>query len=220
MFLYFTFSSLFNTIVYNMDFNFSDPLWIISQIFAFLALIFSIWSFQVKSKIKLLFLIGTFSVFLAISASFLENYTLGVLFGLAGIRNFVFCFIDWRISKGTKVPRWISYAFAVVFATATITSTIVLVYIVQVRTAGIWLEWLICLTLLGLIVGNILEGTNLMRCSFIANRVFNLINHIYFVNVIAVIIAVAAIASNIIYYIRMLIEWIQKKRKETHYENS
>jgi len=197
-----------------MDFNFSDPLWIISQIFAFLALIFSIWSFQVKSKIKLLFLIGTFSVFLAISASFLENYTLGVLFGLAGIRNFVFCYIDWRISKGVKVPRWISYMFAAIFAIATITSTVVLVYIFQVDTAGIWLEWMICLTLLGLILGNILEGTNLMRCSFIANRVFNLVNHIYFDNAIAVIIAVAAIASNIIYYIRMLFAWLKERKKE------
>ena len=197
-----------------MEINFNDPLWITSQVFAFFALIFSVWSWQVKEKIKMMFLVGTFSAFLAISASFLENYTLGVLFGLAAIRNFVFCYLDWRVSKGRKVAKWLPIFFAVVFATATISSTIILVYVVQVSTVGAGLEWLICTTLLGLIIGNILEGTNLMRVSFIANRVFNIINHVYFANVIAVIIAVAAIGSNIVFYIRQLVAWKKERKKE------
>ena len=197
----------------SIEFNFSDPLWVTSQIFAFFALIFSVWSWQIKNKVKMMFMVGIFSALLAVSASLLQNYTLGVLFGLAAVRNFVFSYLDWRVSKGKKVAKWLPYFFAVIFAVSTITSTVVLVYVLQVPTFGAWLEWLICATLLGLIVGNVLAGTNLMRCSFIANRVFNIINHIYFNNAIAVIIALAAIGSNIVFYIRELVAWIKQRKK-------
>ena len=197
------------------------PIWIwgISQFFAFLALIFSIWAWQVKNKIKMMFLVGLFSTFLVISASLLGNYTLGVLFGLAAVRNFVFCGLDWRVSKGRNVPRWISYLFAVIFAAATITSTIVLVHIMQVQSVGAWLEWLICVTLLGLIIGNVLEGTDLMRVSFILNRIFNIINHIYFANIVAVIIAVSAIGSNVVFYIRQWISHMKEKKLQEEVNN-
>ena len=198
----------------NIDVDFSNPLWITSQVFAFIAFIFSVWAWQVKDKIKMMFLVGIFSLALAISASFLSNFTLGVLFGLAAIRNFVFCYLDWRVSKGKHVDRWLPYFFAGVFITATITSTVVLVYILRVETVGAWLEWLICITLIGLIIGNILKGTNLMRCSFIANRVFNIINHAYFYNIIAVIIAVSAIGSNIVFYIRQFIAGRKERKAE------
>jgi len=184
-------------------FNIEVPLhlWWISQFFAFLALIFTIWAWQVKNKIKMMFLVGLFSMFLAVSASFLGNYSLGVLFGLAAIRNFVFCYIDWKIATGKKVFKWLAYAFAVVFAISTITATALLWH----TGMALWLELLICATLLGLIVGNILKGTNLMRCSFIANRAFNIVNHMYFANVVAVVIAICAICSNLVFYLREFI---------------
>jgi predicted membrane protein len=97
-----------------------------------------------------------------------------------------------------------------VFAAATITATALLWH----TGMALWLELLICITLLGLIVGNILKGTNLMRVSFIANRVFNIFNHIYFANLIAIIIAVLAIVSNIVYYIRALVAWIKKRKQK------
>jgi len=195
--------------------DFNNPLWIISQVFAFVALILSFWAWQVKDKVKLMLLVGLFSLFLAASASFLENYTLGVLFGLAAVRNFVFCYLDWRASKGRDVRSWLRYFFAAVFAVATITSTVVLVYVVQVKTYGAWLEWMICATLIGLIIGNIQKGTHLMRISFIGNRAFNIINHIYFNNVISVIIAVTAISSNLIFYIREIVARHKERKKES-----
>jgi len=202
----------------SMELRLDDPLWIASQIFAFLALIFAIWAFQVKAKIKLLLLTGIFSTFLAASASLLGNFTLGVLFGLAAIRNYVFMYVDMRIAKGKVVKKWIHYGLAVVFAVLTIGSTVLLVHIMGVATYGAWLEWMICATLLGLIVGNVLEGTNLMRVSFVANRVFNIINHVYFNNVIAVIIAVSAIGSNAVYYTRMLVSWSKARKKRLNGE--
>ena len=159
-----------------------------------------------------MFLVGTFSAFLVASAFLLLNYTLALLFGLAAIRNFVFCYLDWRVSKGKYVAKWLPIFFAGVFIVSTVGSTVWLVHILQVPTYGWQLEWLICLTLIGLIIGNILKGTNLMRVSFIANRVFNIINHHYFTNVIAVIIASAAILSNIIFYIRELVAWMKKRK--------
>ena len=196
-----------------MNFYFDEPIWLISQFFAFIAFIFSIWSFQVKNKVKMLFLIGTFSINLAISATLLENYSLGALFGLAAIRNFVFCYLDWRVSVGKHVPRWLSYVFAGIFAAATITGTTLLWH----TGMALWLEVLICVTLLGLIWGNIQKGTNLMRISFIANRTFNIINHVYFNNVIAVIIAASAITSNLVFYLREYIAY--KKKKASSQEN-
>lgn len=198
----------------SMNFYLDDPLWLASQFFAFWALIFSVWAWQVKNKIKLMFLVGMFSMFLAVSASFLSNWSLGALFGLAAIRNYVFCYIDWRISKGRYVAQWVPYAFAGVFAICTIIATALLWH----TGMALWLELLICLTLLGLIYGNIQKGTDLMRVSFIFNRLFNIINHIYFNNVIAVIIAVLAISSNIVFYIRQYIAW-KKERKDVQTEN-
>jgi len=197
---------------WHIDYDFSDPFWVISQFFSLLALICMVGSFQFKDKIKMMLLLGFGTTFLAISASFLGNYTLGVLFGLAAIRNFVFVYLDTRVKHGKYVAKWLPYFFAGVFSTLTIISTVLLVHVIQVATYGAWLEWLICITLIGLIIGNVLKGQNLMRLSFVGNRVFNIINHVYFNNAIAVIIAVLAIVSNFVYYLRMFIEW-RKKRK-------
>jgi len=193
--------------------HWQSPMWRLSQVFAFFAFIFSIWSWQMKDKVKCLFLVGMFSWLLVISAALLGNWTLAVLFGLAAVRNFVFCFFDWRGRRGKVVARKWYVIFAWIFATSTFGSTIILVHIMQLPSVGWWLEWLICITLLGLIIGNILQGTKLMRWSFVANRVFNTINHAYFANVIAVIIAVAAILSNLLFFARMAIDKAKAKRR-------
>jgi len=192
-----------------LDFNFSDPLWVTSQIFAFFALVLSIWAWQIKNKIRMMLLVGLFSLCLAISASFLENYSLGVLFGLAAIRNFVFCYLDWRTSKGKSVYKWLPYIFAGIFAASTIIATSLLWH----TGMALWLELLICVTLLGLIIGNVRKGTDLMRVSFVANRSFNIINHMYFNNAIGVVIAISGIGSNVVFYIRQLVAWMKKRNE-------
>jgi len=193
--------------------HWQSPMWRLSQVFAFFAFIFSIWSWQMKDKVKCLFLVGMFSWLLVISAALLGNWTLSVLFGLAAVRNFVFCFFDWRGRRGKVVARKWYVIFAWIFAISTFSSTIVLVHIMRLPSVGWWLEWLICITLLGLIIGNILQGTKLMRWSFVANRVFNTINHAYFANVIAIVIAVAAILSNLLFFARMAIDKARAKRR-------
>ena len=197
-----------------MDYRIHETTWWISQVFAFFALIVMFWSFQIKDKLKMMLLLGLGTTFLAISASFLGNWTLTVLFALASVRNYVFCYFEWRALKERPVARWWWYFFAGMFISGTVASTVILVHILQVDTAGTWVEWLICITLIGLIIGNVISGTDLMRLSFVANRTFNIINHWYFANVIAVIIACLTISSNIIFYIRMLVAWIKKRRAE------
>jgi hypothetical protein len=271
--------------------------WIVSQVFAFIALIFMVSSFQAKKKLNVMLLLGFGTLFLAFSAWPLANYTLAILFLLASIRNYVFWFFDWQSQRGTistrkfyyiftigfsiitlvypfvlsqvyfamvmrpedylgvpptsfielwsqmetwrivfvcvsllalvisnlyfllgdkkdakkdsgnlkEVPRKIYYVFAVIFSTATIMSTTLLGH----RGYAWWLEWLICATLVGLIIGNVLRGQNVMRLSFVANRCFNIINHVAFNNPIAVIIAAMAIFSNGVYYVRMLINHLK-----------
>ena len=203
------FTTAFRDIV---NYRIYESTWWISQVFAFLALIVMFWSFQIKDKLKMMLLLGLGTTFLAVSASFLGNWTLTVLFALASVRNYVFCYFEWRALVEKPVARWWWYFFAGVFISGTVGSTIVLVHIMQVPVSGVWVEWLICITLIGLIIGNVITGTNLMRLSFVANRTFNIINHWYFYNVIAVIIACLTISSNLIFYIRMFFAW-NKERK-------
>jgi len=209
------FQAAFRDIV---DYRIHETTWRISQIFAFMALIVMFWSFQIKDKLKMMLLLGLGTTFLAVSAAFLGNWTLTVLFALASIRNYVFCYFEWRALKERAVARWWWYFFAGVFISSTVASTILLVHIIQVDTAGVWVEWMICLTLIGLIIGNVITGTDLMRVSFMANRAFNIINHWYFANVIAVIIACLTISSNIIFYARQFVSWRRQKRKNAKAE--
>ena len=194
------------------NYHIHQPTWWISQVFAFFSLITMFWSFQIKNKLKMMLLLGLGTTFLAISAAFLGNWTLTALFALASVRNYVFCYLDWRRSKGHHVANMTYYIFAAIFISSTVGSTAFLVHIVGVDTAGVWLEWLISLTLIGLIIGNVITGTNLMRISFVVNRMFNIINHAYFGNAIAVIIACLTISSNFIFYMRQLVAYIRERK--------
>ena len=204
------FQEMIDKIVAGLD----NPLWWISQAFAAVALVAFLWGWSIKNKIKMMILIGIASAALAISASFLTNFSLGFLFGLAAVRNFVFAYLDTQAKKGKVVKKQTQYIWAGIFAVSTIAVTILFLTIWDMYIYYWWLETFICVTLLGLIVGNILTGTNLMRISFMANRAFNIVNHILFANLISIIIAALAIGSNIIYYIRMWAEKI-KSRGET-----
>jgi len=277
------------------SFQVTSWIWWLSQVFALIALVCFIWSFQIKDKIKMMLMIGHASTSLVVSAAILGNFSLTVLFGLAAIRNYVFSYTDWRKKKGKHVAKWVPLMFAGIFAAMTITTTVLFLtvfsvqfeyiegygyalnlaqrvfetscvptdyyfyvdgirqyftwswssnhyvyvdgirhYVYLTRSNGgnmtanvirsvpifrtgvaisfVWVEILICATLIGLIIGNILPGTLVMRCSFIGNRLFNIINHVFFGNAIGVVIATMAIGSNVLYYVR---GWIKmgKERK-------
>ena len=193
-----------------VNYRIYEPIWVVSQVFAFIALIFMVWSFQEKKKLKVMLLLGFGTFFLAVSASFLGNWTLAALFMQASIRNYVFWFFDWRVSRDKYMPRKYYNIAAVIFSVFIVASTIYLVHIVQVPTSGIIIEWFICVTLIGLTIGNVLNGQNVMRLSFVVNRFFNIYNHVYFYNAIAVIIAALAIGSNGVYYIRLFVAKLRK----------
>ena len=189
----------------------SNPLWIVSQVFAFIALVFMVWSFQCKEKLRVMLLLGFGTFFLALSAAPLQNWVLASLFMQASVRNYVFFFFDWRVKRGIHVPRKYYNIAAVIFSAAIIASTIIMVHIMQVPHTNLFVEWSIAATLVGLTIGNVLKGQNVMRLSFVVNRIFNIYNHIYFLNAIAVIIAALAIGSNGIYYLRMFRYWLQNR---------
>ena len=191
----------------------ANPMWILSQVFAFIALVFMVWSFQCKEKLNVMLLLGFGTFFLALSAAPLGNWTLASLFIQASVRNYVFWFFDWRVKKGIQVPRKYYNISAVFFSTLIVLSTIYFVHILQVPITNVVVEWCIAATLVGLTIGNVLKGQNVMRLSFVVNRMFNIYNHIFFLNAIAVIIAALAIGSNGIYYLRLLAAW-NKKRKQ------
>ena len=191
-----------------------SPIWIVSQVFAFIALVFMVWSFQCKEKLNVMLLLGFGTFFLALSAAPLGNWTLASLFLQASVRNYVFWFFDWRVKLGIHVPRTYYNVAAVIFSTLIVFSTILFVHIMQVEITNYFVEWCIAATLVGLTIGNVLKGQNVMRLSFVVNRMFNIYNHVYFINAIAVIIAALAIGSNGLYYLRMLLAWRKKKKEE------
>jgi len=185
----------------------SNPMWIVSQVFAFIALVFMVWSFQCKEKLRVMLLLGFGTFFLALSAAPLQNWALASLFMQASVRNYVFFFFDWRVKNGIHVPRKYYNISAVIFSVGIVASTIIIIHILQLPHTNYFVEWCIAATLVGLTIGNVLKGQNVMRLSFVVNRVFNIYNHIFFLNAIAVIIAALAIGSNGIYYVRMFLAW-------------
>ena len=214
-------SGLFNP----ENFNFTNPIWWVSQFFAFICLVFFIWCFQVRNKVKMMALTGIGCLAFALSAfsiSFaaedgLNNITIASLFFLAAIRNFVFAYFDWRISKKKRMDKWLYYFFCGFFIVTTIASSLTF-YFIDMGTV-LWLEIVICTTLVALIVGNILDGTNLMRISFIINRVFTITNHLFVGNLIGIIIATCAIISNLVYYAKLFMD-IKNKRLDKNYHLS
>jgi len=196
----------------------SNPMWIVSQVFAFIALVFMVWSFQCKEKLRVMLLLGFGTFFLALSAAPLQNWVLASLFMQASVRNYVFFFFDWRVKRGIHVPRTYYNVAAIIFSTAIVASTIIMVHIMQVPHTNLFVEWSIAATLVGLTIGNVLKGQNVMRLSFVVNRMFNIYNHVYFLNAIAVIIAALAIGSNAVYYLRLLAEWNRKRKGEVKTE--
>jgi len=195
-------------------------IWWVSQFFAFWALVTMFWSFQIKDKLKMMLLLGLGTTFLAISAAFLGNWTLTVLFGVASVRNYVFCYFEWRGLHGRPVRRLWWWVWAAIFIGTTFASTIILVHIIGVDTVGAWLEWPIAITLAGLVIGNVMVGTHIMRVSFVVNRLLNIINHWYFSNIISVFIACMTISSNIIFYVREFIKWYRGRGKVEDGENN
>jgi hypothetical protein len=190
----------------------SNPMWILSQVFFFISLVFMVWSFQCKEKLRVMLLLGFGTFFLALSAAPLANWVLASLFLQASVRNYVFFYFDWRVKRGIETPRkWYNIA-AVIFSVAIVASTIIMVHIMQVPHTNLFVEWSIAATLVGLTIGNVLNGQNVMRLSFVVNRMFNIYNHITFLNAIAVIIAALAIVSNGIYYFRRLVAWNRKRQ--------
>ena len=217
----FLISSLISTNLFNPEnFAFSDPIWWVSQVFALVCLVFFIWCFQIRNKVKMMVFTGIGCIAFALSAftiSFsgiggLNNMTIASLFFLAAVRNFLFAYFDWRIEKKKSMPKWLYYFFCGFFIVTTIGSTLTF-YFLGMGTV-LWLEIVICTTLVGLIIGNILDGTNLMRISFIINRVFTIINHIYVGNIMGLIIAVCAICSNIYYYIKLFMDYKKGRLKK------
>jgi len=201
-------------------FDTGNPLWWVSSAFALLALVFFAWGWTLRNKVKIMIFVGLGSTALAISVPILGDVSLSVLFGLAAIRNFLFAYLDWRSAKGKVVAKWLPYFLAGVFVVLTIAATVIFLTLPSLQKyiafdgKGWWLEILICVTLIGLIIGNILQGTKLMRTSFMLNRGFNIISHIYFGNVFAIVTDAASILSNIGYYARVLDAKMGKRKIE------
>jgi len=208
------------------NFQFTEPIWWVSQVFALICLVFFIWCFQVRNKVKMMALTGIGCLAFSISAALLQNYAISGLFFLAAVRNFVFSYFDWRVAKGKRMDKWLYLFFCGFFIVATVTSTIVLNLMpvlnalgVEYRITPIWLEVVICTTLVGLIVGNILDGTNVMRVSFIINRIFTIINHLIVGNLIGMIIAICAITSNLVYYIKLFRDIKKGRLRKDYHKN-
>jgi hypothetical protein len=166
----------------------------------------------------MVFLTGVGLTTLAVSAMLLRNYSIGALFVLAAIRCYVSAYLDIRKEKGKPVANWVPWYFCGLFVALNVVATgaFIMWYYIQpfepvmtIKIVNIPIEIAICATLTGLVIGNALKGSYFYRVSFIANRCFNIVNHIVFANLIGVIIAVCAIVSNVWFFVRLFIRKIK-----------
>jgi len=182
------------------------PLWIVSQIFAFLALIVIVYAMVFsKTKTKTLVLIICYNALMFVSTALLSNWLLSGVYSVAIFRDLVFI---WREKKH---PSNKNLAVA----------TLLFFWVISATVACFTINWglpslqlalaivIQCLSFF-VIFGAWAKGVHLIRISRFTFDVFAIINYIIFQNYIAILINLFAMASIIVFYVR----YFGKKRAQ------
>ena len=80
--------------------------WIVSQIFAFIGLVFVVISFQQKSSVKLLIFRNIATLFVFIGLCFLGNVSAIIFCGVGAIRNLVALYFAYK-PDSSKILKYI-----------------------------------------------------------------------------------------------------------------
>ena len=179
-------------------------LWIISQVFAFFALVTIVYTMIFsKTKIKTLIFVICYNVLMLLSTVMLANWLLVGIYSVAVVRDLVFI---WREKK---YPSNKNLAIATLF-TFLIISVTVSCFTISWNLSALFLALAVTLQLLSLFViyGAWAKGVHKIRISRFVFGILAILNHIVFRNYVAILIYLFSTASIIVFYIR----YFRKKR--------
>jgi len=174
--------------------------WILSQALGLISLGLVIYAFQCKSKTRTLicFSIGAFNG--TIATILLGNYVGAAIMLILATRNAAFA---WLSYKGDKVPKSLSIVILVFFMVA----ATIAIYFTRVW----WFDWVLMVLTVFRIYGTWRKGIHWVRLTGYPFCTALIINHIFFSNLMGVIIESFALISITIFYIR----YFRSKKKET-----
>jgi len=164
---------------------------VLSQVFAGLALIAMLVAFQCKSPNRTLFIIAIFNTLIALSNALLYNWVVVGIFALAVLRDLVFL---WQ-RKYYPNDRGIELTTLGVF----LVLSIVVFYFTH---SGWWYSWLLQAAALFVILGSWWRGIHLIRISRVVISVVAIYNHVYFLNYTNIAVEVVSLITIVIFYIR------------------
>jgi len=181
--------------------------WIVSQVFAFLALVAVVICFQLKNKVHTLIWLGICNAFYMISVMFLANWIIAVIVAIAMLRSFVFAWIDSRkepVNPKASLAVMFGFMFALVLFTV----------FMMIYLDWWWIDLLLLASSIFIIYGNWAKGIHILRISLLAYAALAIINHIFYLNAIAIIVEAVAILSIMIFYVRYFIGKNKDEAKE------
>jgi len=187
-----------------MMFNFDEtglPIWILSQVFSFFALIAIVLCMQAKTKMRTLAFLMAFNALMIISTALLRDWLLLGICALGIVRDVLFI---WREKN---YPDRRDVALVTLFYILAV--SLVLSYLTIDWAGGtlrITLAIIIQLMAMLFIFGAWRKGIHLIKIVRFFFAIFIVINHIFVRNYIAIAIEVFCFCSVIVFYIRFLLK--------------
>jgi hypothetical protein len=172
------------------------PLWIASQVFAFIALAIIVFGFQVKRKRNTMFCLACACAVIAVSVAFLENWVVFAIMAVATCRNFQVALFEHLRDKGKKINKYIEMAILALF---------VIAYIVPIIFTWVWwLDWALLSVSLVILLAGTIKGIHLLRVASICYESLMIVNNVRFFNIIGIVTSSISISSILLFYVRFI----------------
>jgi hypothetical protein len=168
--------------------------WVISQVFAFAAVVFTMICYNIKRKTLMLTFLAAANLTSAIAAGLLLNWTVFALTGVALIRSIGFTYIGHREDTGKHTPKWIPIAFMIFIMAASIT--------VGALVWEWWLDIVLIVVAVVIVIAMWFKNTHFLRGMMAMWDAFVIVEYLMFFNVIGIVQAGLSLAAMIIFYTR------------------
>ena len=182
------------------------PLWIVSQIFAALALAAIVYAMAIsKTKVKTMIAIVFYNVLMLVSTALLANWLFVGIYSVSIVRD---SFFIWREKKFPD-NKALAYATLVLFL---IVSIVVSVFTIDWGLSSPQLALAIVIQIMALFIiyGAWAKGVHMIRISRFAFNVFSILNYFIFKNYVAILSSTFTLISIIVFYVR----YFRKKRAQ------
>jgi len=173
-------------------------LYILSQVFAALALFAVFFGFLCRKKQWLIFWVAICNIFLTLSYACMELWMPVAIITIATIRTFIFLLFE---KKREKIPKWLNIGTLVFFLVASFVATTL--------TWEIWFEFVLMAGVMLFTYGVWAKGEHKVRIAGIIVSIIAIIYIILVRNWVAMSVDIATLISIVVYYSR---KWYNKRR--------